>query len=197
MKFIKYTVVISLFLLISCDPCPEEIDCPNPFTDEELQWLPYLKGDKLVFLELNSSDSLIYDIHFAYNIERIYTDEYSPYCRSSCIYISEAEGKGTFTNDEEYYFGFEMIKSMKGFKLNSIASGQYGVLKRLFILEEAIHLDSLLVNGQYLKNVYKYITYPMQEIVAETYMHQGMGLVKIKFRDGQDFELAEHIKSNN
>jgi len=39
-----------------------------------------------------------------------------------------------------------------------------------------------------------HIPYRTQEKVAETYMHQGMGLVKIVFRDGQSFDLVEHIQ---
>jgi hypothetical protein len=46
----------------------------------------------------------------------------------------------------------------------------------------------------YIKDVYKYKCKPEQDEVAETYMHQGMGLVKIVFRNGQEFELVEHRK---
>ncbi len=193
MKFIEYISIISLILLISCDPCPE-VDCANPFTDEELLWLPYSEGDKLIFLELNSSDSLIYRINYKQSGKYEPKQEGAPYCITDCFYQLSVTGNGILSNGEEERFGFGMYKFLHGFRL---ASGSGSNEEYEFNLLDAIYLDSLQVNDHYLKNVYKYTTYPMQEIVAETYMHQGKGLVKIKFRNGQDFELAEHIKASD
>jgi hypothetical protein len=64
-----------------------------------------------------------------------------------------------------------------------------------FDLRHAIKLDTASINGNLLEDVYHYECYPQQEEVAETYVKQGIGLVKIVFRNGQEFELVEHIKA--
>lgn len=179
-----------MILLISCDTC-DEVVCPSPFTNEELLWLPYSEGDKLLFLDINSTDSLIYRISHIESVRLEPTEDGAPYCTTDCLYQLSVTGDGDISNGDEDRFGFGMTKTISGFSLRS-GSGDNSEYE--FNLEDAIHMDSLLVNGQYLKNVYKYITYPMQEKVAETYVHQGKGLVKIKFRNGYDFELVEHYR---
>ena len=200
MSFIKYLCIISLTLLISCDPC-EKAECPNPFTDKELHWVPYSEGDKLNMIEMNSSATTTYSINHISNNQFTYKDDSSPYCEVACRYIFDANVQELFFNEEDG-FSFYMVKDINELNLYLHFGSDYyyfaaGKTKSLFNLEESIHLDSLSINGQYIKDVYKYTTYPTQETVAETYMHQGLGLVKIKFRDGKDFELVEHIKSND
>lgn len=200
MKYFNYLYFISLFILVSCDPC-EKAECPNPFTNRELQWVPYSEGDKLNMIEMNSSATTTYSINHIVNSKFTYKDDSSPYCERECLYLFDANVQGMFFDDEDD-ISFYMEKNINELNLYIHFGSDYyyfaaGKSKSLFNLEEAIHLDSLSINGQYIKDVYKYTTYPMQETVAETYMHQGLGLVKIKFRNGQDFELAEHIKSND
>ena len=199
MKYLNYLYFISLFVLFSCDPC-EKAECPNPFTNRELQWVPYSEGDKLNMVEMNSSSTTTYNISYAKNGKSTISDDSSPYCESSCFYMFNVRVRGEFPN-EENEFTFEMVKTMNGFDFNIFFGsvcyyflGTGSNKDRIFNLEETVHLDSLSINGQYIKDVYKYTTYPMQETVAETYMHRGLGLVKIKFRNGQDFELVEHIR---
>ena len=64
-----------------------------------------------------------------------------------------------------------------------------------FDYRKATILDTCSINGNLLNNVYQYICYPQQEELAETYVKKGIGLVKIVFRNGQEFELVEHIKA--
>lgn len=176
-------------MLISCDTC-EEVDCPPPFTNEDLLWLPYSVGDKLVFLEKNSSDSLIYSIRSKKRERNEPTELGAPYCITACYYHISVLGDRKFSNGEEERIGFGMDKTIREFRLGSNARTNS---ESEFKLSDAIHLDSLVVNGTYIKDVYKYACKPEQEKVAETYMHQGLGLVKIILRDGQEYELVEHI----
>lgn len=115
-------------------------------------------------------------------------------------YISFMQVEKEFFGEDDT-FTFEMVNTINELDLNIyigpyiyyyLNGGKPGSC--LFNFGRADHIDSLLVNGIYLKNVYKYLTSPSQEIVAETYLHQGKGLVKITYRNGQEFELLEHIK---
>ena len=193
MKYITFFIsIISLIMLASCDTC-EEIDCPPPFTSEELQWLPYSQGDTLVFLETNSLDSLIYTITFK-EIELLKPRRaQSPYCQTACYYHTSVPGFRKFSTGEEESVFWGLDKFFGGYRLLNLA----GISSEFeFSLADAIRLDSLAVNGIYITDVYKYVCHPKQEKVATSYMHRGMGLVKIVFRNGQEYELVEHIHNN-
>lgn len=184
-----HLILGSIFtIFISCNPC-EEVDCPNPFTEEELSWLPYKYNDQLIFLEKSLSDSLIYKISYKENGKRTPTENSSPYCQTSCYYHVSVLGEGVINIGTSDRFGFVMDKTLSELMLTS------GGPDYKFNFSGAIILDSLLINGLYIKDVYKYKCKPEQDEVAETYMHQGMGLVKIVFRDGRDYELVEHRKA--
>jgi len=187
MKYINIVLLLSALLLISCDPC-QEVDCSNPFTDEELSWLPYDYSDKLIFLETNSKDSLTYRVIYKESGKREPKELGAPYCITSCFYQMSITGNRKFSNGEEDRFGFGMDNVLNKLKLTAGPNYEFN-------LDDAVHLDSIFVNNKYIKDVYQYICKPEQTKVAETYMHQGMGLVKIVFRDGQEFELVEHIKA--
>ncbi len=177
-------------MLVSCDRC-QEVDCPNPFNERDLLWLPYSIGDKLVFIDLNSSDSLIYNITNNESDKVELTEDSAPYCIVGCFYHNFVSVDRIFSDGEEEKIAFGMDKSLIEYRLGCSARINNGPE---FKFADAIRLDSISVNNYYIKDVYKYICNPEQEKVAETYMHQGMGLVKIVFRDGQSFELVEHIK---
>lgn len=181
-----YIVFISIVFLVSCNPC-EEVDCPNPFTEEELSWLPYKYNDQLIFLEMDSSDSLVYRISYEEGGKREPKEAGSPYCITACFYSNNKSGERVFSNGEKERFGFGMQKFINRFIL--IANGTE------FDLSEAVLIDSIDISGNFVKDVYKYNCKSEQDKVAETYMHQGMGLVKIVFRNGQEFELVEHRKT--
>lgn len=196
MKVNKYLIIFSIIISISCDPC-EEIDCANPFSENELGWLPYSEGDNLIFQDFNSTENLKYVVNYSQNSKRTIGDDSSPYCIIACKYIFNVTFNGVF-NDHMHEFTFDMINTATSGLSLKVYDGTLGShgrsLNSLFNLKEAILIDSISINGNYLKNVYKYTTYPMQKTVAETYMHQGIGLVKLKFRNGQEFELVKHIK---
>jgi hypothetical protein len=188
MKRLNYILFISLVLIVSCNPC-EEVDCPYPFTEEEVKWIPYDVNDSLVFLELYSKDTLFYRITYKEKGKREPNEFSAPYCQSSCYYHFSVLGEYLFNHGTTTRFGFVMDKTLTELRLTS------GGPKYKFNLSGAIIIDSLFINGLYIKDVYKYTCKPEQDEVSETYMHQGMGLVKIVFRTGQEFELVEHRKA--
>ena len=192
MKFINLLLLILSLLFISCDPC-QEVDCPNPFTEEELLWLPYSEGDNLVFVNANTHDSLVYEIK-THNEEKLNpTEGFSPHCQTACFYQLRISGERVFLSGNVEWYGFAMDKTISGRRLVK----QAGINPEFeFNLNDAVRLDSVSINNKYVKNVYQYTCKPEQNNVAKSYMHQGMGLVKIVFRDGQEFELVEHIKAD-
>jgi hypothetical protein len=188
MKRSNIVLSILVVLLISCNPC-EEVDCPNPFTEKEHSWLPYNENDSLLFLTTNSEETLLFIIESVKSEQLKPHDNTSPYCQVACLYRLYNYKRGFFENGQNTGFGFTLEKTI--IKTNLTSDGP----NYRFNLSEATILDSILINGLYIKDVYKYKCKPEQDEVAETYMHQGMGLVKIVFRNGQEYELVEHRKA--
>ncbi len=189
MKRLHFVLFIPIFFLVSCNPC-EEVDCPNPFTVEEKRWLPYSYNDTVIFSETSSDDSFVYRVSYEQSGKHEERESGAPYCMKACVYLSNVLGEILYSNGLEDRLGFSMYKNLEKLHLSSGGFPDF-----IFKLEDSVQMDSVLINGQYLKDVYKYKCKPEQEKVAETYMHQGMGLVKIVFRDGQDYELVEHRKA--
>lgn len=187
-----------MILLFSCCNNCKDPACPELST-EDASWFPYYKNDTLIF-ENTVDDSYIH-FPFSYNgnWSVLHTPSDGDECNKYCI-----AGK---INYSEYYFD-SIAEFSSNFIINRIEENFYVVFSRssstvvnnfnphsFFDLRHAIKLDTLSINGNLLEDVYHYTCYPQQEEMAETYVKKGMGMVKIVFRDGQEFELVEHIKA--
>jgi len=193
-----YSVFILLLLSISsCNNCKDPA-CPKLTTDEA-SWFPYNENDTLAFKETSSDSLLLFPLHNYGNSSNVYTpsngDECNKYCRASMIIYSYY-----FNNNIELFSSIYAINRIKE-NLYVVISPSTGIdvsifnTESYFDLRHANKLDTISINGELLEDVYQYTCYPAQDEVAETYVKKGMGLVKIVFRNGQEFDLVEHIKA--
>ena len=187
-----YITVVLLLLLNSCCKNPA---CPK-LTTEEASWFPYSNVDTL-YLKNKVNDSLLY---FPLKEFREWTSLRTPSDGDKCNkYCLAGLTVYYFDNTEEFSTSFDINRTEKNIYVVIHPYGgtivSYFDPRYYFYLGHAIKLDTLSINGNILENVYHYECYPEQEEVAETYVKQGMGLVKIVFRNGQEFELVEHIKA--
>jgi len=168
-------------------------------TTEETSWLPYNENDTLIFENSISDSLLIFPLNNYGNSATLYTPNDGDECNKYCI-------AGMVIYSDYYFESTEEFSSV--FVINRIKENFYVVIhpstgtvvshfgtKSYFDLRHAIKLDTISINGNLLENVYHYNCYPAQDEVAETYVKKGIGLVKIVFRNGQEFELVEHIKA--
>jgi hypothetical protein len=196
MKKLFIPIILLSSLLFGC--CKEE-SCPG-ITVYESNWIPY-QGTELIKYQNPENDSLLLIDIISYELsEHKYPSQDSKACNDRCMKIINYRIQFTKAN-QNFYSNFIINKTNANFYfvINNSISGFAKTPKvdekSIFDLREAIKLDSLLVNGEYLEDVYKFNCYPEQENVAESFVKNGIGLVKMTFRDGQEFELVEHRKA--
>ncbi|NPD46046.1 MULTISPECIES: hypothetical protein [unclassified Lentimicrobium] len=196
--FFYLSLILLVLIISSCNDCKEP-DCPK-LTAEESSWFPYNEYDSLLFKHTASDSIILVRLSNYGNSSNLYTptngDECNKYCRASMgiysrYYIDQIE---IFSGD------FVISRVKEGFYVVISPSTSIDVSRpeanSYFDLRYAIKLDSININGNLLEDVYHYTCKPQQEELAETYVKKGMGLVKIVLRDGQEFELVEHIKAD-
>lgn len=197
-KAFFYLPIILLILIISsCNDCKEP-DCPN-LTSDESSWFPYNEYDSLIFKD-NISDTILNSILRGYeNGSNLYTPSNGDECNKYCNAGMGIRSRYSINNQEVFKSNFfiNRINETLYVVIHPFASidGSHHDSESYFDLRYAIKLDSININGNLIKDVYHYTCKPQQEEVAETYVKKGMGLVKIVFRDGQEFELVEHIRA--
>lgn len=193
-KINLFTILLIALLLASCG-C-QEPDCPS-LSDSDKEWIPYFVGQKITFKNFQN-DSLLTISIIDSNHGTTYNKAYDMDCDYSCM------------SYQAYYVEFNRNienKKRKSFIVNKWSrllieyqntSNQYFIFSSEsvrknseFYFNDAILLDSIQINNQYLKDVYKYITIPTQYDVAETYVKKGKGLVKLVYRDGASYELVD------
>jgi hypothetical protein len=196
MKYAKLIIgIVILWLMNGC--CMDPI-CPE-LTNEEASWFPYSKNDTLFFSSKVSDSVLYFPIKSHGSGSAVYPSylggECDKYCRASslsysdCYFNNTEIFNSTFLIDKVEDEMYVVISPTSGTTADFFSSVQY------FDYRKATILDTYRINGNLLNNVYQYICYPQQEVLAETYVKKGIGLVKIVFRNGQEFELVEHIKA--
>lgn len=201
MKHLFFSITIFLLFLLnsSCNDCKNS-SCPR-LNPEEASWFPYASHDSLIFKN-NENDSLLYfPIGHYGNGSNLYTPPDGDECNKYCVAGIDIYSNYYINNVEIFSCSFMMVRIKDSFYViisPTLADGSFANhfdTHSYFDLRHAIKLDTFSVNGHLLDNVYHYTCYPQQEEVAETFVKKGIGLVKIVFRDGQEFELVEHIKA--
>lgn len=199
MKNALYYLIIMLIVLLfsGCNNC-KKTACPG-LTTEEISWFPYAEFDTLVFNN-SENDSILY-----FPINRLVTwADPNPSnrndCGNHCIAGMEVNSNCLIGTVEIFNCVFVIHRTSENFYV--VISPYGGALfsnpssYSYFDIRDATALDNLNTNGNLLEDVHHYTCKPQQEEVAETYVKKGVGLVKIVFRDGQEFELVEHIRAD-
>jgi len=192
---IFYLLFISALLMTSCCSDPS---CPN-LTSKETSWFPYQDYDTLIFKNNDNGSILKFPFRSYGNSANSHTRANGDECDKYCIAGMNISSIFYFDNSEKFY---------STFVINKIADNYYVVFSPLggtvvshfdprvfFDLRHAVKLDTLSINNNLLEDVYFYTCYPEQKHIAETYVKKGVGLVKIVFRDQQEYELIEHIQA--
>ena len=191
-----FLLIVTLLLVNSCNNCKPP-DCPQ-LSNTEKSWFPYNEGDMLILKNFKDTISISYEIILTKSKGTVTIHPYDE-CNSPCL--------AYYTIDSRYT-GIDGYQDRKDFTINKLEGKLYVVIpdrsgfvvtaldkRSEFDLSEAVLQDSISINGVFIKKVYKYTCYPEQEEFAATFVKQGMGLVKIVFRNGQEFELVEHRKA--
>lgn len=195
--FFYLSIILLFFLFSCCNDCKDHA-CPR-LTTEETSWFPYNENDTLIFSNTASDSLFLFPLKSYGNSATLNTPNNGDECNKYCIAGMNIYSYYYINNVEIFYSAF-VINKIKDILYVVISPSGCTVVNyfdpyQYFDLSHAIRLDTLSINGNLIENVHHYTCYPQQEEVAETFVKKGIGLVKIVFRNGQDFELEEHIKA--
>jgi hypothetical protein len=184
-------IATSCLLLTSC--CKDVI-CPS-ISKEEMKWIPYRLGDTLIFKDYDN-DSTIRLYVRSYEEDRMYTREHMTTCYKSCV----AQVKTSLipiNGDRIPNIPLYIEKMDNNLNVISDVAGTYNVLGEehlnskgaLFDLRRAEYIDSLTIGNQIVLDVYKYKTSDFVNDIEALYVKKDVGIIKISFRNGFNFQL--------
>ncbi len=208
MNLNKKKIIYSLFLLSSllissCNKTSVQ-EC-SKLNNSDKQWVPYRNHDSIGFKNF-LNDSVIYYIASGYKSQNIsegkdgvgngtYCFEYNSiklsflnpttngltdWDKSFSHYVQKENGI-------THVYGNAYWRTMNR-EIHCTNPGVY------FDLNCSIKYDSLVINGEWIKDVYQCNYFHIYGEIDKIFLNHQKGIVKIIFLDGQEFELIEHIR---
>jgi hypothetical protein len=182
-----------LIIIILSNSCCKDVNCPE-LTADDKSWIPYKENDTLVFKNFENGSVLKYYIYSKIE-DNIYVDATGYSCSKDCLKGYQVSIFPISTKDNNRFFYYieksestlYVACSSRGYNsliVNDVNPASY------FDLRKSNHIESLMIAGMEVFDVYEYITKEdYVENIRKMYIKKGKGILRIDFEDNQSFEL--------
>ena len=193
MKNYSLLVLSILIIIIISNSCCKDVNCPA-LTADDKSWIPYKENDTLVFKNFENDSVLQFKISSIIEQERT-TKPPGYRCNEGCLKEYSARILPIqITSLKKMYF--DIYKSESTIFIIISKYGYHSSLESdinpsaYFDLRESNHIESLMIAGLEVFDVYEYITKEdYVENIRKMYIKKGKGILRMDFDDNQSFEL--------